>query len=155
MAIIRGFSGKYRFLSNFYQHPIILDGITYPSSEHAFAAGKTKVTAERVKMSQMETSRDVKAYGRKIQLREGWNEGIAFMVMSQVLAVKFADPQLRELLADTNYDLLVETNKWHDNRWGDCTCERSECAATGTNLLGIALMTLREGLFDPRNKELM
>lgn len=37
---INKFTGKYRFLSNFYEVPIIVDGIKYRSVEHAFQAAK-------------------------------------------------------------------------------------------------------------------
>jgi predicted NAD-dependent protein-ADP-ribosyltransferase YbiA (DUF1768 family) len=33
---ITSFSGEYAFLSNFFPHPITIDGQTYPTNEHSF-----------------------------------------------------------------------------------------------------------------------
>ena len=38
---------------------------------------------------------------------------------------------------------LIEGNHWHDNRWGDCTCERCS-AKEGQNWLGKILMEIRD-----------
>ena len=44
--------------------------------------------------------------------------------------------------------LLIEGNTWHDNYWGDCSCNRCK-SKSGENMLGILLMELRDKL----NKE--
>ncbi len=45
---ITSFSGKYRWLSNFFPVSICYDGITYPSVEHAFQAAKSLDPQSRV-----------------------------------------------------------------------------------------------------------
>ena len=41
-AAIDSVSGAHAFLSNFHPAPVVLDGVTYPSVEHAFQAAKTE-----------------------------------------------------------------------------------------------------------------
>ncbi len=41
MNTITDFEGEYYFLSNFYESPVIYDGVQYGSSEAAFQAAKT------------------------------------------------------------------------------------------------------------------
>lgn len=62
--------------------------------------------------------------------------------------VKFrGDPELLGKLLSTGTRPLVETNHWHDNFWGDCTCTR--CAnIRGKNMLGKLLMELRGSLLE-------
>ena len=40
MEKITSFRDQYRFLSNFHQNPVTLDGLTYPNGEAAFQAQK-------------------------------------------------------------------------------------------------------------------
>ena len=39
--VINDFHNEYFFLSNFYSHPVVFEGVTYPSNEHAYQAAKT------------------------------------------------------------------------------------------------------------------
>jgi len=48
--MISEFKGDYRFLSNFYAASVYLDGILYPSVEHAFQAAKTEKRQWREKI---------------------------------------------------------------------------------------------------------
>jgi hypothetical protein len=41
---IKAFRGKHAFLSNFHPSPVVLDGQTNPTVEHAFQAAKTADT---------------------------------------------------------------------------------------------------------------
>ncbi|GAH15684.1 unnamed protein product, partial [marine sediment metagenome] len=45
--VIQEFQGEYRFLSSFYPAEVELDGVTYPTVEHAFQAAKTLDSAQR------------------------------------------------------------------------------------------------------------
>ena len=42
MEKITSFRDQYRFLSNFHQNPVTLDGLTYPNGEAAFQALKAQ-----------------------------------------------------------------------------------------------------------------
>ena len=153
-SAIRGFVGEFRFLSNFYQHPFEWRGIVYPSSEHAFVAGKTTDKGLRREIALAPTSAAVKALGRKLELRPGWDEYVSVLTMREVLDAKFADPGLGKLLMTTTPHYLVETNMWHDQKWGDCACGRPACKSAGVNLLGICLMDLRDDLIHEARKSL-
>ena len=41
------FRDEWEFLSNFFPAPVEMEGITYPTTEHAFQAMKTHETSER------------------------------------------------------------------------------------------------------------
>ena len=62
--------------------------------------------------------------------------------MEDGLRLKFADPELREMLISTYPHELVEGTTWHDNEWGNCSCERCK-NIPGKNKLGKILMKLR------------
>ena len=158
---ISSFRGKYSFLSNFHLCPIDLDGVVYPSVEHAFQSSKTVIAAERfrinVYVSVMANATTVqrvstpgeakKAAGPKaaipITLRPDW-EDIKYAVMDRLLHIKFAHPELRNQLLSTHDAELIEGNYWHDNTWGVCGCV--QCGGMGQNILGNLLMALRTEL---------
>ena len=138
--MIDSFSGNdYRFLSNFYVHPVLFEGITYPSTEAAYQASKTLDLNERVKLSKM-TPGQSKQAGQTLRLREDW-ESVKMQVMYDLNRRKFEDPNLRRKLLATGDQELIEGNKWHDNIWGSCVCEK--CGNKGKNLLGKTLMKIR------------
>ena len=138
------FSGREHPFSNFYPAPATYEGITFTTGESAFQAAKTLDVEIRRAFRSISPS-DAKRKGRKLKLRSDW-EQVKYQVMLDVLRSKFQDLQLRQMLLDTGMRLIVEnTTSWHDNEWGDCLCKK--CThITGKNLLGKALMELREEL---------
>ena len=62
--------------------------------------------------------------------------------MEEILIEKFKDQELKELLANTDNAYLEETNYWHDNFWGNCTCDDCQHIG-GRNHLGEILMRIR------------
>jgi hypothetical protein len=40
--------------------------------------------------------------------------------------------------------LIIETNNWHDNWWGDCICGQPKCAEKGKNHLGKIITSIRD-----------
>lgn len=62
--------------------------------------------------------------------------------MEECLRSKFADPVLKQKLLATGDEELVEGNYWHDNTYGNCSCERCK-DIIGRNMLGNILMKLR------------
>jgi ribA/ribD-fused uncharacterized protein len=144
---ITEFRGAWRYLSNFHPAPLDWEGIHYPTSEHAFNAGKTLDMATRRDIARAMTPREAKRRGRSVQLRDGWDERIRFEVMAEVLRAKFTwDERRVQALLSTGDAHLVEGNRWHDNTWGDCYCGRPTCAKPGDNHLGRLLMELRAEL---------
>lgn len=147
LPVIDDFRGRYGFLSNFHRAPLVWEGITYPTSEHAFNAGKTLDMGQREWIAAAPTPREAKRLGRSVQLRPGWDERVRFEVMAEVLRAKFCcHPGRIDALLSTGDALLVEGNTWHDNVWGDCRCSRPACVKPGGNHLGRLLMELRAEL---------
>lgn len=139
---IKGFSGEYRFLSNFFPCKIILYGLQYPSVEHAYVACKHQEydLIEHNKMVVMSAGQ-VKRYGRLIPIRKNW-DSIKTAVMLGLLRKKFSNelnPDLVTLLLATENAYIEETNLWGDVFWG-------VSHGKGLNVLGNLLMTVREEL---------
>jgi ribA/ribD-fused uncharacterized protein len=135
----------YGCFSNFYNCPITYDGITYHSTEAAFQSLKCKDYEDRKEFSEL-TPNQSKKYGRKVDLREDW-EDVKYDLMVDVLKSKFTQhPDIGEILKSTNDEEIIEdTTAWHDNIWGDCQCPRCK-NKEGRNLLGKALMEVRDNL---------
>lgn len=140
--MIKEFSGIHEFLSNFWHSPFTHDGITYPTNEHFFQAMKTLDPTERKWIASAETPGIAKRRGRTCNLRYDW-ESVKDEVMLTGLRLKFSQPQLRIMLLMTGDQELVEGNWWHDNTWGNCSCERCH-VIHGQNRLGKLLMQVRE-----------
>lgn len=152
--MIDKFEGRYCFLSNFYPCKIEHKGIKYPSVEHFYVAMKVtnmqlingvhySAVDFREMIAKVIDPGDAKRIGRKVSLREGWDEK-KLEFMNFAVREKFKDNKLAELLLSTGDELLVEGNYWHDNFYGSCTC--SKCGNKGENHLGKILMKVREEL---------
>lgn len=142
--MIDRFRGNYEFLSNFYRHNIIIDGLIYPSVENFFQAMKTTDLRERKIFQQLDPA-DAKRRGRDVELRADWDD-LRISVMKIALEAKFIyDIQLANQLMSLGDQFLIEGNIWHDNFWGDCICSRC-VAVEGQNNLGYMLMELRDRL---------
>lgn len=140
---IVSFHGDYRFLSNFWPAKVVLEGIEYPSVENAYQAAKTLDLALRVPFETC-TAFHAKRQSHKLALRSDWQE-TKLGVMKQLLVQKFSDKDLLKKLELTGKRLLIEGNTWHDNFWGDCSCDkRASCKEKGENHLGKLLMTIRD-----------
>lgn len=136
------FDGEFAFLSNFYPSMITVDGIVFPTVEHLFQAAKTVSLVEREKIAAAATPGQAKRLGRNVILCDNWEE-IKDDVMLNALRLKFAILPLREKLLATGDEELIEGNTWHDNIWGNCSCDRCK-KIEGQNKLGKLLMQVRE-----------
>ena len=139
--MINCFDGKWAFISNFYWNEIEFEGITYPTNEHFFQAMKTLDIGERQKIANCLTPGQAKRMGRQVVLRPDWEE-VKEDIMLFGLCLKFADEQLADWLVETGDEPLEEGTTWHDNEWGNCSCERCR-NIPGKNKLGKILMKLR------------
>lgn len=135
---IESFHGRYRFLSNFWPTPVVFQHVLYPTAEHAYQAAKTLVPVERARILIAPTPGRAKRLGRAVTLQPEWADP-AFRVetMYQVVKAKFADADLRGLLAATAPAVLIEGNTWGDRFWG-------VCGGVGENWLGRVLMRVRD-----------
>jgi len=142
MKIIKTFKNDYAFLSNFFNSPITVNGQVWKTAEHLFQAIKTLNKEEREKIRLSDSPGIAKKLGRKVKLRDDWEE-IKIDGMETILTLKFnQNPLLIKKLLDTDNKLLIEGNYWHDNIWGNCYCQKCK-NVKGQNQLGIILMKLR------------
>jgi hypothetical protein len=132
---IDSFSGNYEFLSNFF---VGEDGSTV---EHMYQASKTLDLGWRTAILNTLTPGKAKRLGQKAPLRKDW-EKIKIQVMSDLVREKFKDLTLKTKLIDTFPTKLIEGNRWHDNFWGSCSCDK--CFKKDKhNVLGNILMQIR------------
>lgn len=150
-AVIGSFTGKHRFLSNFYdawfhvpplsplQERICPYGAQWRTAEHAFQAAKCVTVADHARIREARTPAAVKRIGRSVQLRPGWDD-IRCQTMFRILRCKFTPgaPLAEQLLA-TGDAYLVENNTWGDIFWG-------VSGGRGANWLGNLLMRVRADL---------
>lgn len=142
--MINDFHGSCLFLSNFFMHSIMYEGILYPSNEHAFQAAKSLDKAARLKIAALPTASMAKKAGRgknpdiKFELREDWDV-VKLDIMYTLCKEKFSDPVLASKLKATGNEELVEGNWWGDTYWG-------VCKGVGSNHLGKILMQVRDEL---------
>lgn len=133
------FQGEFRFLSNFWLAPLCLDGLQYPSVEHAYQAAKTTDAAERAKFQSGDAGL-AKRNGRRLKsLRPDW-DAVKVEVMTALVRAKFQlHPQLEAKLLATGDCQIIEGNHWGDRFWG-------VCRGVGENRLGQILMQVRAEL---------
>ena len=138
---ITSFKGEHAFPSNFFSHPIEIEGDIYPTNEHAFQALKTDDIAERKKVREATTPASAKSFGKRVTLRDGWDQK-RFEAMERVVKAKFADPDLAALLVATGERELIEGNTWRDTTYG-CILGKNG-TWKGRNELGKILMRMRD-----------
>lgn len=141
--MISGFSGKFKWLSNFYPATIIANGHTFVSVEHAYVAAKPIMPLSPFDVIWLNSlsAGKVKRVGRDLDLRPDW-DAVKLDVMLDYTRQKYSDqnPELKALLKLTVGHDIVETNTWGDTFWG-MTPE-----GEGHNWLGIIIMSVRDEL---------
>jgi ribA/ribD-fused uncharacterized protein len=127
------------WFSNFAESPFILEGINWPSVENYYQAKKSNDPEEQKYIALLTPSR-AKQRGRTITLRSDW-ESIKQDVMLTALRAKFSKSPWKERLLQTGDEMLIEWNNWNDKVWGVSIRDNK-----GQNLLGLALMKVRDEL---------
>lgn len=137
------FAGDHKFLSNFYEAPIIIDGTQYSTSEHYYQSMKTLKTKERREIIKASSPGLSKKLGSEATLREDWDK-IKDEVMLKAIRAKFTqNEELAEKLKETEGWELQEGNTWGDTYWGV-----SLQSGQGQNKLGKILMQVRGELLN-------
>ena len=139
--MIDSFSGEYRFLSNFWvlDEPVIYEGLSYYSTETAYQRAKTQDPDEAARFTCRMSPGSAKSLGRKVSLREDW-DNVKVSIMQDLVLQKFVNNEdLGRALVATGERVLIEGNHWNDTFWG-------VCRGKGQNRLGRILMAVREGL---------
>jgi len=137
---IQEFRGEYFFLSNFFEVPVVYQGMTYGSNEAAFQAQKCMTEAEKMEFTLLRPS-DSKKKGRRVQLRPDW-EDVKVGIMEELVRAKFTQNEdLKQRLIETGDAVLEEGNNWNDTFWGVHLKN-----GQGQNHLGKILMQIRAEL---------
>ena len=133
---IDSFRGEFGFLSNFHEASIWVNGVRYPSVEHAYQAAKAGDESTKKLIREAKTPGMAKKLGYACQLPYDWdNRKVG--IMRELVREKFKNPLLRAMLLATGDAVLVEGNTWNDKFWG-------VCRGSGLNWLGKILMEIRE-----------
>ncbi len=145
---ILDFKEEYRFLSNLYNCPVTYKGLTFPNAESAFRAQKSATNEEKIKFTKTDSSAVTDLVNAKPDAYSDWDL-ITDHTMNVILVAKFSNPELQQKLLSTGYRELIYENTYHDNVWGNCTCEKCK-DIKGWNRLGINLMVVRNHYRDEK-----
>lgn len=141
-----------RFLSNFYPYKdksgekyphevrVEYEGIVYDCTENAYQAAKSLDVAVREQICKMNPY-DAKKYwiDKQDKVRPDW-DGIKYDLLKSFNEQKFyKNPELAQMLKDTEDAILEEGNTWDDTYWGVCN-------GIGQNNLGKILMEIRANI---------
>ena len=133
----------YGAFSNLYRRSVTFEGVVFPTSEHAYQAGKARKPAVRdwILSAPTPALAAMAAHGLYVwDVAPDWAQ-TKFDRMRRVLRAKFDQHEdLRQLLMSTGNARLVEVgtvNNAVNRLWG-------EVDGKGENMLGVMLMELRE-----------
>lgn len=134
-------SGPLGALSNYSHHPIVIDGVEWPTVEHFYQSEKYSEYSQKEMIRSAITPAEAKEIAWKIAEYppEGWST-TGRLAMRRALDTKFmCYPRLRRLLLDT-WPMPLFEDASDDSFWG---IGPNGC---GQNIMGKMLMTLREEL---------
>ncbi|WP_065751172.1 NADAR family protein [Bradyrhizobium paxllaeri] len=143
----------YGVFSNLYRRQIIFEGREYPTSEHAYQAGKARKDEVRewLMAAPSPALLAMAAHGLyQWDISPDWSR-VKFDRMRGVLMAKFTQhPDLAAILLDTKDAVLIETATVDNavNRlWGEVP------GKGGKNMLGVLLMEVREHFAQNNSKK--
>jgi ribA/ribD-fused uncharacterized protein len=133
LPAITSFKDEYSFLSNMYPTPMLIEfkGYVFTCTESAYQGFKVMQPDYFQSLNGYQAKRVSKSY----VMRSDWDT-LKNPLMYSLLIEKFRQPELRELLMDTDGMELIEGNQWGDTYWG-------VSGGIGANTLGRMLMQLR------------
>ena len=134
-------------LTNYYVCDVVVDGRKFSSSEAAYHAEKFLDKDLKDLMMKLDPD-ESKHVTRELKrfIREDW-DSVKYNLMKKILLEKFKQNEdcLIELLNTGDIELIEDTTGWHDNIWGECTCDNCK-SLEHQNLLGKVLMEVRDEL---------
>jgi len=146
-------------LSQWFPRPFEHEGVTYPTAEHFMMAGKARVFGDDEALAEVlatKTPDEVKQIGRRVKDYDDavWSAA-RFDIVVQGNLAKFGNKgneDLRAFLLQTEGLVLVEA-AFYDQIWGIGMRSTNADAKMpelwqGENLLGFALMEVRERLWN-------
>ena len=141
--------------SQWYPSPFIVGDTLYATAEHWMMAEKARLFKDDETLAQIIDStdpREAKELGRKVRNFDStrWTKEARRIVTEGNMAKFEQNDELKAFLISTGDAVLVEASP-HDNIWGIGLQEDDERAKhpqtwLGKNLLGFALMDVREAL---------
>ena len=144
--------------SQWFPAPFEVNGQFYATAEHWMMAEKARLFGDAEVLAQILKTgdpREAKALGRKVSNFDEsvWNENARRSVTEGNVAKFSQNDELRDFLLDTGDSVLVEASPY-DRIWGIGLKSDDERAShpdtwQGQNLLGFALMDVREQLNSP------
>ncbi|WP_131741740.1 NADAR family protein [Actinomadura roseirufa] len=150
-------AGSTGYLSQWWQSPFTVGGVTYATAEHYMMAGKARLFGDEATAADVLADPDparAQALGRRVRGfdERTWAEHRSRIVVEGNLAKFTHHGDLRARLAVTRARVLVEASPL-DRVWGIGLAADDERAGDpgswrGLNLLGEALMTVRAALAD-------
>lgn len=139
--MIKEFQGEYRWLSNFEWVNIKLDGIIYPSVEHAYQSAKSDLGIWKKRCaSQYYKPGFIKQLSRSIKVVPNWSI-IKDDIMVECVTQKFNKEPFRTKLINTDTLYIQEGNLHKDTYWGV-----NLRTGKGQNKLGKLIMSIRDSL---------
>lgn len=144
-------------LSQWYPSAFTLDGIHYATAEHFMMAGKARLFDDAEALERIlaaRTPNEVKAIGRQIRGFDEarWRESRQAIVFEGNLGKFSQDLELARYLLDTAPRVLVEASPvdlvWRIGLAEGDSNVRTPATWRGLNLLGFALMQVRERLLN-------
>ena len=145
----------YGFLSNWYPSPFEIDGIRYSSCEQYIMYQKCILFGDENSAGEVLATDDPETQQTLGRAASGWNEylwnGNCQLILRRGLIAKFTqNDELRRMLLDTGDAVLVEAAN-SDKTWacgrGMHNGDRFDISKwDGTNILGFALMDVRDEL---------
>jgi ribA/ribD-fused uncharacterized protein len=144
-ASILQFTGGCRWLSNFAPVSISLQGIKYPSVEHAYMSAKSDLEAWKTFCKDpFHSAGTVKRASYEFNpLPQEWHDTKKVLVMRECLQQKFSQEPYLWMLKQTRGIFLQEGNYHNDTFWGFCLKTN-----TGENNLGKMIMEIRDHILE-------
>lgn len=133
---IKSFNGRYKFLSNFFEYPMICGQNTWKTAEHWYQAIKVEEEKDFVQIRDCDSPKTAKELGNTCK-RWGYWHVIKLHYMEMILKRKFSIPKLADKLLSTKEIYLENCNNDNDVFWGTVN-------GIGENHLGKILMKIRE-----------
>lgn len=146
-------------LSQWFPASFLVDGTSYNSAEQYMMAEKARVFENddiREQILSSDDQREIKALGRKVKNFDAdvWSRIAPDVVVKGNLHKFGQNPELQQFLLGTGDKILVEASPY-DTIWG-IGMQASDAGIEdpnnwkGTNLLGFALMEVRDALNTPK-----
>ena len=141
--MIKEFQNEYRQLSNFAPVKINIDGVEYPSVEHAYMSAKSDDIEQKKFCSNTNNkASDVKKQSRNIRLIKD-QDNIKINIMKECIKQKFSQEPYKTKLIETGNQHIQEGNMQNDKFQGVCLKTNK-----GENNLGKLIMEFRESLIN-------